>query len=187
MPLMVNAALPVLVSVTVCAALVVCTFCAANVRFVGDSETVGVDVCWFGELPHAACPITTAIASTATVPMPATAGSHTRSCRRPSDSAARADAGRATNVAIETSASVTASSASTSGREAGAHGRLAVAGGAPIDARAVVEMVTVACAGPAPGVTVAGLNEHAAPRGRFAQPRVTAAGKAPPCGVTVTW
>ena len=56
-----------------------------------------------------------------------------------------------------------------------------------IDDRPVVEIVSVACAEPAPGATAGGLNVQLAPGGRFEQPSVMLFVNAPPCADTVTW
>ena len=53
--------------------------------------------------------------------------------------------------------------------------------------RAVVEIVNVEGADPPPGDTAGGVNDQAAPIGRFAQPRVTGDAKGPPCEATLTW
>src|SRR5512146_2517999 len=67
MPPMVNVPLPLLDSVTVWAALVVCTFCVANVRLDADRLTVGLPFGWL-EPPHAAWPLTTVNVSAASRP-----------------------------------------------------------------------------------------------------------------------
>jgi len=70
MPVIDSGAFPLLVNVTVCAALVVWTFCAVKVRLDEDSVTDGAAGCsGVEELPHAAWPMTMARRRPASAPV----------------------------------------------------------------------------------------------------------------------
>src|SRR5207249_3078468 len=143
----VNAALPPLVTVTVCGVLVVCTDCEPKVRLFADSDADAVPDPGFVTGGDVVFPPQATKAPRSAI------GAHAATRRR-------------LGTHDHTSNGIRNGEA--------ARARRATDGKADAPVRAVVEIVSVDCADPAPGETVGGLNEQLAPVGRFEQPSVTA-------------